>query len=546
MANDNWRDELKKVINFKSQPSTSINEFDLADKLSPIEQNFKDGQGGRQMQPQFKGKSTMDLVISGDRTRTTRANNDIQRMARDYSLSKISDLVGKVIRMTDKTGRQVYTRITKVAQFTQEYQDATWQKEGWAKSVTDKNVGNYPYAIEFEVVTPTQLSTQQQANTSDDTKTPREGLNERLDNYGYARIVLSSDFNEGVRPKGRLNAFKEAIRLAAQNPTALMDINLNEFDFITNDEKKRLDNLRPLAEEFQKINLLISGAEFRTVAVEKRFAQLTNQLTNEFVDIVGKHVEQQLGKTISSSKPRIITQQQAPVSDKNLLDEKLINYINSLIPNYIKTPNDRVRIASEFASMFMLNQEFKTNEQLLKNYMNVEKMIKDFTPEELKKESKETLDNILAYAVIEKLAKSGLSEKDIYDNFFGTSGVSQPVTETQEVPDGQTSEAVVEKIEDRLISINQYTFTIKPDGKMFYANGDELTDKTIMNKVNIRKELQDGTLRMSNFNNSNYYILSDNTILGSGTTNLAKETIADAETKRIILDRATTYKPKCN
>jgi hypothetical protein len=63
--------------------------------------------------------------------------------------------------MTDKTGRQVYTRITKVIPFTQEYQDATWQKEGWVKSVTDKLVGNYPYAIEFEVVNKsTQPSTQ--------------------------------------------------------------------------------------------------------------------------------------------------------------------------------------------------------------------------------------------------------------------------------------------------------------------------------------------------------------------------------------------------
>jgi hypothetical protein len=133
------------------QPSTNVDEFNLADKLTPIAQNFADGQGG-QMQPQFKGKSTMDLIISGDRTRTTRANTDIQRMSKDYGLSKISDLVGKVIRMTDKTGRQVYTRITKVTPFTQEYQDATWQKEGWVKSVTDKNVGQYPYAIEFEVV----------------------------------------------------------------------------------------------------------------------------------------------------------------------------------------------------------------------------------------------------------------------------------------------------------------------------------------------------------------------------------------------------------
>jgi alkylated DNA repair dioxygenase AlkB len=146
-----------------TQPAINVDEFDVADKLTPIEQNFADGQGGRQMQPQFKGKSTMDLIISGDRTRTTRANTDIQRMAKDYNLSKISDLVGKLIRMTDKTGRQVYTRITKVTPFTQEYQDATWQKEGWVKSVTDKHVGNYPYAIEFEVVNkPTQLSTQNQ------------------------------------------------------------------------------------------------------------------------------------------------------------------------------------------------------------------------------------------------------------------------------------------------------------------------------------------------------------------------------------------------
>ena len=143
-----------------TQASISIKEFDIADKLTPIEQNFADGSGGRAMQPQFKDKSTMDLIISGDRTRTTRAKTDIQRMAKDYSLSKISDLVGKVIRMTDNKGIQVYTRITKVAPFTQEYQDATWQKEGWVKSVTDKHVGDYPYAIEFEVVNkPTQTTT---------------------------------------------------------------------------------------------------------------------------------------------------------------------------------------------------------------------------------------------------------------------------------------------------------------------------------------------------------------------------------------------------
>ena len=150
-----------------TQPSTSVSEFDIADNLTPIEQNFKDGDGSRQMQDKFKGKSTMDLIMSGDRTRTTRAKTDITRMIKDYNLSKIEDLVGKVIRMTDNTGRQVYTRITKVTPFTQEYQDATWQKEGWVKSVTDKHVGNYPYAIEFEVIQPSTTKSKINQNKPD-------------------------------------------------------------------------------------------------------------------------------------------------------------------------------------------------------------------------------------------------------------------------------------------------------------------------------------------------------------------------------------------
>ena len=179
------KDVYANTFKATTQPSTSVNEFDLADKLTPIEQNFADGTGGRAMQPQFKDKSTMDLIISGDRTRTTRAKTDIQRMAKDYSLSKISDLVGKVIRMTDKTGRQVYTRITKVVPFTQEYQDATWQKEGWEKSVTDKHVGDYPYAIEFKVVDKSTTQPQAPQNSSLNQELSLY-LSEQLDkNLGY-------------------------------------------------------------------------------------------------------------------------------------------------------------------------------------------------------------------------------------------------------------------------------------------------------------------------------------------------------------------------
>jgi hypothetical protein len=147
------------------------------------------------------------------------------------------------------------------------------------------------------------------------TKTPIEGLNERLDNYGNAKLVLPSNFYEGARPKGRLNAFKSSISTVADNLIVLADLNLNEFDFLSEEDKKRLDALRPLAEELRKINTNdISSADRRTVAVEKRYAALTNQLANEFVDIIGKHVEQQLGKKITSSKPKQAAPTQQPIT----------------------------------------------------------------------------------------------------------------------------------------------------------------------------------------------------------------------------------------
>jgi hypothetical protein len=141
---------------------------------------------------------------------------------------------------------------------------------------------------------------------SDNTLTPIEGLNERLENYGYTKVVLPADFNEGPRPKGRLNSFKSSIAQVANNIQILADLNLNEFDFLTTEDKQRLDALKPLAKEFSRINTSDISSIRRTVAVEKRFADLSNQLANEFVDIIGKHVEEQLGKEIMTSSPRIV------------------------------------------------------------------------------------------------------------------------------------------------------------------------------------------------------------------------------------------------
>jgi hypothetical protein len=113
--------------------------------------------------------------------------------------------------------------------------------------------------------------------------------------------------------------------------------------------------------------------------------------------------------------------------------------------------------------------------------------------------------------------------------------------------DADTTFNTLEKLSfnGRKIKVDQFNITIQPDGKMLFADGKEVTDQTIKNKVNIRKELQDGTLRVSTHNKNKYFVLLDGRILGSGKTNLGEETVSDPKIKEQILDKAITYKKTC-
>jgi hypothetical protein len=97
----------------------------------------------------------------------------------------------------------------------------------------------------------------------------------------------------------------------------------------------------------------------------------------------------------------------------------------------------------------------------------------------------------------------------------------------------------------RLIEVDQYQITVQPNGQMFFANGSEVADQTIKNKVDIQIATQDGTLKISTYNNSKYFVLSDNRILGSGKTNLGKESVTDPDIQKKILMKAILYKKTC-
>jgi hypothetical protein len=65
------------------------------------------------------------------------------------------------------------------------------------------------------------------------------------------------------------------------------------------------------------------------------------------------------------------------------------------------------------------------------------------------------------------------------------------------------------------------------------------------NKADIETAFQDGTLRISIYNNNKYFVLSDNRILESEGDNFGKEVEVSPEVAEEILDKAVLYKPKC-
>jgi hypothetical protein len=73
----------------------------------------------------------------------------------------------------------------------------------------------------------------------------------------------------------------------------------------------------------------------------------------------------------------------------------------------------------------------------------------------------------------------------------------------------------------------------------------EAVDEITKNREDIEKELQDGTLRISTYNKSEYFVLLDDRILESNNENLGKEIVADLETKEQILDKAVLYRKTC-
>ena len=74
------------------------------------------------------------------------------------------------------------------------------------------------------------------------------------------------------------------------------------------------------------------------------------------------------------------------------------------------------------------------------------------------------------------------------------------------------------------VKVNQFEITYNPQtGEMTFANGNPVEVETVRNKALVAYELQQGTLRRTSYNGTNYAVLSDNRIISLGKTSAGKE-----------------------
>lgn len=139
---------------------------------------------------------------------------------------------------------------------------------------------------------------------------------------------------------------------------------------------------------------------------------LTANLLNEYFGLSLELVEDVIFETNSE------------LSQRDVLDKNIENFVNNLIPGHIKNDNDRIRFAAEITSTIMFSRmkdRLFTAEEIYEQVKGTINEIKSKSYIQLKSEynSVDALDQLAFRAIEEELSSQGLSEEDIYNNLFG-------------------------------------------------------------------------------------------------------------------------------
>ena len=99
--------------------------------------------------------------------------------------------------------------------------------------------------------------------------------------------------------------------------------------------------------------------------------------------------------------------------------------------------------------------------------------------------------------------------------------------------------------EDKQFLIGGTYYSLKPNGDITYGNGNIVKNQEVINQITARQQIQNGSIKVANYNGTDYFVLNDGKIIDATKDNFGKEPkLTDAE-KEVILAKAITYKKTC-
>lgn len=195
-------------------------------KPGVLPMNFRDGDRGLSMQPQFKGASTFDLIKSGNRTGTTRFGQPTKYAEENYKVGDVIEVKGKgkekiLVEIQAHDDGSVWKKVSDIP--AQEWMAS----EGWDLDAYNKLARAGNFQVRYKYLSPAQVTTPTPTEAGDSVTDALFGARALSDinNWNSYRILAPSTVKYNSEAGEQVNSLLEKIeKQRKKDPSKVVDI----------------------------------------------------------------------------------------------------------------------------------------------------------------------------------------------------------------------------------------------------------------------------------------------------------------------------------
>ena len=201
-------------------------------KPGVLPMNFRDGDRGLSMQPQFKGASTFDLIKSGNRTGTSRFGQPTKYAEENYKVGDVIEVKGKgkekiLVEIQAHDDGSVWKKVSDIP--AQEWMAS----EGWDQNAYDTIAKKGYFQVRYKYLSPAQVTTPTKATPKKSVIDALFGMRALNDifNWNSYRIIAPSTVDYAGEAGKQVNILLDRIETQRKkDPSKVVDI--SEQDII--------------------------------------------------------------------------------------------------------------------------------------------------------------------------------------------------------------------------------------------------------------------------------------------------------------------------